>query len=146
MPQEYTIKEYYDMLRTLARVNEDFSSTPEEYARIVENPLRIPRPATFQSLKDRVLETGSLLPDHKNAGRKKIRISVQLRAEVLRRFEENPNLITRLCAMRLRISHQDIHTILSEQGLHPFHFTKVQQLIGPRDFNARIQFAQYFLN
>lgn len=143
---EYSLREYYDMFRALIRVNEDFSAAPDEYSRIVENPLRVPQPATFRTLRDRILKTGSLLPDHKSAGRKRTRISDQVRADVLRRFEENPQLSTRLCAVRLGIAHQDVHTILSEEGLHPFHFTKTQQLLGPRDYNLRVQFAQHFLN
>lgn len=84
------------MLRIMIRVNEDFSAAPGEYVKIVANLMRVPQPETFQTPRDQILKTSSLLPDHKSAGRKRMRISYQERADVLIRFEENLKLSTRL--------------------------------------------------
>lgn len=141
----YSIREYYDMLRALARVDENFREAPQEYVRIVEDPDRIPREETFRALRDRVLQTGNLLPDHGNAGRRRTRIPEDLRNRILEQFRLNPNLSTRLCAVRFELNHLDIHKILKEECLHPFHFKKVQHLVGQDDYNRRLVFAVDFL-
>lgn len=133
------------MLRALARVDENFAAAPEEYEMIVDDPERIPQAATFRALRERVLKTDSLLPDHSQAGRNRSRISEDVRAAVLEQFRLNPNLSTRLCAVRFGLNHQDIHEILKDEGLKPFHFTKVQHLTGPNDYRRRLVFARSFL-
>lgn len=62
--------------------------------------------------------------------------------EILRLLTNNPRLSTRLIGRRLGISHWSVWRVLKREGLHPFHFKKVQNLIDP-DYAARIVFCAW---
>lgn len=112
-----------------------------------ENPgQRVPGPITFRRLRDRLQRWGTLLPHQRNAGRPRTRIAEQLRQDILRAFDEDPNLSTRLCAVRFNINHQDVWKILNDAGRKPYKFQPVQHLLGFQDFVRRNRFAEDFLN
>ncbi|EFN61941.1 hypothetical protein EAG_01313, partial [Camponotus floridanus] len=48
--------------------------------------------------------------------------------EVLHAFEENPGNSIRHVANTLGVPRSTVHRILKENGLHPFHYQRVQQL------------------
>lgn len=61
--------------------------------------------------------------------------------DILRVFEENPCNSTRSVARRFNTSQHTVLKILHENGLHPFHFQRVQQLLA-RDERQRIYFCE----
>jgi len=65
---------------------------------------------------------------------------VNIDDRVLREFEENPSFSTRRVA-RLDITRNMVHRILQQNGLHPFHCQRVQQLL-PHDEKPRIYFCE----
>ncbi|XP_032689036.1 uncharacterized protein LOC116852618 [Odontomachus brunneus] len=64
--------------------------------------------------------------------------------EVLRIFENNPGSSVRRVAHALGISRTTVHRIIRQNGLHPYHYQRVQQLL-PRDAEQRICFCQGLL-
>jgi hypothetical protein len=70
--------------------------------------------------------------------------TVQFEEAVLDTFENNPSTSTRVVGRAMHAPHATVWRVLNEQLLHPFHLQKVHAL-GPADYPARIQFAQYFL-
>lgn len=61
--------------------------------------------------------------------------------EVLRAFEENPQNSIRRVAHALGIPRSMVHRILRNNGLHPFHYQRVQQLLA-RDEIQRVHFCE----
>jgi len=76
----------------------------------------------------RLRETGSVLPNHLRPGRGLHR-RVRDEEEVLREFERNPGNSIRRVADVLGVSRSTIHPILKENGLHPYHYQRLQQLL-----------------
>jgi len=66
---------------------------------------------------------------------------VNIDERVLREFEENPSFSIRRVAGILGITRDMMHRILKQNGLHPFHYQHVQQLL-PRDEVPRIYFSE----
>lgn len=69
-----------------------------------------------------------------------------MRQNVLNAFDEDQNLSFRLCAVRFGLNPQDVWRILKAAGRKPYRFQAVQHLLGQRDFDQRLRFAQDFLN
>jgi len=61
--------------------------------------------------------------------------------KILRALEENPQNSVRRLARMLDLSRHMVHCTLRQNGLHPFHFQRVQQLL-PRDQESRIDFCE----
>jgi len=66
---------------------------------------------------------------------------VNIDERVLREFEENPSFNIRRVARIFGITRDMVHRILKQNGLHPFHYQRVQQLL-PRDEESRINFCK----
>ena len=62
--------------------------------------------------------------------------------EILRMIANEPRLSSRLIARRLDVSHWSVWKILRKEGLHAFHFKKVQNLIEP-DYAGRVVFCAW---
>lgn len=62
--------------------------------------------------------------------------------EILRLIANDPRLSTRLIGRRLGLSHWSVWKVLKNEGLHAFHFRKVQNLIEP-DYAARVVFSSW---
>lgn len=134
------------MFRAFVQAGENFNAAPDQYRRNHPEAVRIPDEGIFMRLRNRLLQSGSLLPVHTNAGRRRTRLSQELKTAVIAQFDADPNLSTRLCAVRLGVqNHQDVHDILRASGRHPYHFQKVQHLVQERDYENRTFFARFFL-
>ena len=96
----------------------------------------------FKNLYDRLGETGSLRPKRNSEGRPKI-ITPEQEEEILVRVAENPEISTRRMAADTPVSKSSIGRIFNQEGLYPYHFTPVQNLLG-LDLPARLEFAQFF--
>jgi len=63
---------------------------------------------------------------------------------ILRAFEENPQNSVRRVSRALAIPQTTVHRVLRENGLHPYYFQRVQQLLA-RDEIQRIYFCEGIL-
>jgi len=108
---------------------------------------RIPNPNVFHRLINRVRTSGFVIPVRKNvgAGRDFIARTYENEEEVLRIAEENPSISIRAISREIGISKSTIRTILKENEMHAFHYSKVQQLL-PQDYARRITFCTWLLN
>ncbi|KAJ8918518.1 hypothetical protein NQ315_015225 [Exocentrus adspersus] len=95
----------------------------------------------FKNLYDRLGETGSFHHKRDSAGRPKTLNSEQ-EEEILVRVAENPELSTRRISMETGVSKSTVWKTLNKEGLHPYHFTPVQNLLQT-DFPARQDFAHF---
>lgn len=81
-------------------------------------------------------------------GRRIYGVPPNLEYSVLVQFAENPNLSTRVCALRLMLNINQcrlVHRILKANDLHPYHYQKVQALLL-RDFQGRIAFCTMIID
>lgn len=142
----FRLREYYNMFVALIQVGHDANAAPDRYAENNEDVERIPSPDTFVRLNNRLLQSGSLLPTGSNSGRRPTRITEELETAIIAQFDADPHLSTRVCAVRLGLAnHQDVHDVLKLNGRHPYHFQKVQHLVGERDYENRVDFATLYL-
>lgn len=131
--EEYTYMIYfYGMARGNARVAERL------YAERFPNRRHANR-RTITRCFLRAIETG-VLRVHENRDRALHR-HVNNDEQILRAFEENPQNTIRRVSRALGISRTTVHRVVQENGLHPFHFQRVQQLL-PRDEIQRIYFCE----
>lgn len=130
--EEYTYMIYfYGMARGNARVAERL------YAERFPNRRHASR-HTITRCFLRAIETGVVM--HENRDRV-LRRHVNNDEQILRAFEENPQNTIRRVSRALGIPRTTVHRVLQENGLHPFHFQRVQQLF-PRDEIQRIYFCE----
>jgi len=65
---------------------------------------------------------------------------------ILEEFEENPGTSVRRASNALNLSKYVVIRTLHENGLHPYHYRRVQQLL-PRDQEQRVHFCEgIFIN
>ena len=57
-----------------------------------------------------------------------------LEEQILNIVADDPETSTRVVAMQLDCSKDKVHRTLREDGQHPFHFRKVQELLGKWKF------------
>lgn len=69
-------------------------------------------------------------------------VSPEDEEDVLRMITEDPKLSVRLIANRLNLSKWTVWRILKREGLHPYHFRRVQDIIEP-DYAARSVFSSW---
>ncbi|EZA54488.1 hypothetical protein X777_05743, partial [Ooceraea biroi] len=63
---------------------------------------------------------------------------------VLDAFHENPGISVHRTALEFDLSRYEVHSILRQNELHPYHYQRVQQIL-PRDVEQRIYFCEGFL-
>lgn len=107
---------------------------------------RHPDHRVFTNLWNRLANGGPLVPGAvppPRQGRRIYGVDPELEFLVMAQFADNPNLSTRICAVRLGLRiHENrlIHRILKANGLYPYKYQKVQALLY-RDFQRRINFC-----
>lgn len=99
---------------------------------------RPPTARTFTNIHLRLREHGiQAAPNERSR-----LLSLEDEDEILRLIANNPRLSTRLIGRRLGISHWSVWQVLKNEGLHPYHFRKVQNLIQS-DYAARVVFCAW---
>uniref|UniRef100_A0A2A4JFB1 Uncharacterized protein n=1 Tax=Heliothis virescens TaxID=7102 RepID=A0A2A4JFB1_HELVI len=88
----------------------------------------------------RFREHGRFDPPPVNAGRPSH--SAKLEEEVLGFFRHHPLASTRDAARVFDVSDNYVWRLLNREGLHPYHFTRVQEL-QPADYAARLAFCSW---
>lgn len=73
-----------------------------------------------------------------------VRRDPDLEENILEEIARDPTASTRSIGRRLGVPNQTVHRILGAEGMHPFHFRKVQNLL-PTDYERRVAFCQEML-
>jgi len=137
---DYTAEEYTDMLIVYGAAGENARAAARLYAERFPGRERQPYYQTILRCVQRARETGMLMLNWRNAGAP-VRYNVQDEERILRVFEENPRNSVRRASRMLGLSRYVVHRVLRQNGLHPYHHRRVQQLL-PRDHEQRVYFCQ----
>lgn len=164
----YTAEEYYNMFACLTRTGRN-PNEPEEYQDEGPNPRRaaalyretyendpnvhrFPDHRVFQNLLQRLMNGGPLVPGQHmpvaRQGRRADGIPIELELLVMQQFLADPNLSTRVCALRLGLRKNEnkiVHRVLKAHGFHPYRYRKVQALLR-HDPGRRINFCEGMIN
>lgn len=136
----YSANEYCDMHLAYGEARKNAYEARRLYEQ--KFPQRtIPSEKTFRALDIRLRETGCLLPKKINSGRPRTETNEE---EILHEIEENPGVSTRQIARNMQINHSTVWRRINEQGLYPFHLTKVQAL-NEEDYPRRVNFCQWLI-
>ena len=125
---EFTPSEYVDMIITYGMAGENARAAARLYAVRFPGRERHPSFGTILRCIRRGRETGSLLLNHHNAGAP-MHHRVNVEERILRAFEENSGNSVRRVAHMLDVSRYVVHRTLRQNGLHPYHYQRVQQLL-----------------
>lgn len=134
------------MLVTLGQADWNYRNAVNLYAETFDDGRRLPDHRVFINLHNRLLRGEGLVPGlfmPPRQGRRIFGVDAELEFLVLRQFEENPNLSTRVCAIRLGLDKNQnrlVHRILKSHGMYPYKYQKVQALLLG-DYQRRIAFC-----
>lgn len=119
-------------------VNGQYNGNAAEAVRVYRRtyPNRpVPSRQLFEDIHLRLAERGiQELPNKRNR-----LVSPEEEEEVLRSITRDPRLSVRRIALQLELSKWTVWRILKREGLHPFHFRRVQDLREP-DYAIRADF------
>lgn len=137
MAVNYSPSEVADIVFIYGYANGNAAAAVREY-RIRFPTRRIPSAPTFASVFARLRTHGIRQPPNERAvvGRP------DMEEEIIEMIASDPRLSTRNIARRLGISHWSVWQVLRREGLRPFHFRRVQNLIEP-DYAARFVFCAW---
>ena len=138
--EQFTTREYTRVIMEYGRANKNARLAARLYAERYPE-LRHPSWATILRCVQRSEETGFILPNRERPGRRHVHLHVRIEERILREFERNPGTSVRRVAAALGICKHTVHRTLRENGLHPYHYRRVQQLL-PRNAEQRIWFCE----
>jgi len=139
----YTNAEMADMHYMYGRADGNALEATRLYSERFPNR-RVPNRKTFQSIHQRLRETGAL-KRRGGPGRPMTVRTAELEEEVLAMVDDDPGTSTRRMANTLHVSNGTIWNILRGYLLYPYHLQRVQALL-PDDFLPRITFCQWVLH
>ena len=135
---DYTAEEYTNMIILYGVAGENARAAARLYAERFPDRERHPDHKIILRCIQRARTMGVLTADRQNAGAP-INYRVDEEERILQVFEENPRSSVRRVARMLDLSRNVVHRVLRQNGLHPFYYQRVQQLL-PRDHEQRIYF------
>lgn len=135
---DYSAEEYTEMLIFYGEAGRSASGAAALYAERYPERERHPSHHVILGCVQRARETGCLMPRHHGAS---VRIPVRDEERVLRHFEENPGNSVRRAVRDLGLSRYVVHRTLRRNGLHAYHYQRVQQLVAG-DEEQRIYFCE----
>lgn len=135
----FTSSEYADMHYVYGFCSGNASESVREYIRRFPDR-RIPDRKTFIRVHQCLRENGRFPTNGRLVGN--FMQDVGLEEVVLERVSEDPRISTRTLAREFGVSQTFVSKLLRKEGLHPFHFKRVQKL-DPRDPPQRLQFCQW---
>jgi Transposase. len=139
----FTNIEYRDMLFIYGFANGNSRAAVREYALRFPNRQQ-PSRNTFAEVFRRCGETGSFRGLRIREGGQNAERWRHAPA-ILQAVREDPTTSTRRIGAALRIHHSTVHRVLKRSNLHPYHLSKVQNLL-PVDAEVRLQFCRWYLN
>lgn len=123
---EYSSQHIADIHFVYGLCNGSANRAVVEYARRFPNR-RTPNARTFVRIHLRLAENGI-----RRLGNERTRVlSLQDEHEILQMITQDPSLSIRRIANRLSLSKWAVWRILKREGLHPYHFRRVQEILEP---------------
>ena len=135
----YSNIEYCDMLLMYGEARQNATEARRLYHQQFPQR-RLPSDKTIQAVHVRIRETGCVLPKKTNSGRP--RDNQPDEEQILHQIEEDPGVSTREIAKNLHASQSKVCRRISEQGLYPYHLTKIHSL-NQEDYQRRVDFCQW---
>lgn len=143
------------MVQLYARANYDSHAARRLYAepdhleslrlRGILNP-QVPHARTIVAATQRLLDHGQFrTPAHAQGRGRPAVYTAELDEEIIEYFEQDPRRSTRMAAARFDVSQYYVWKVLNCEGLHPYHFRKVQ-VLHENDGPARVTFCQWLLD
>jgi len=136
---EYTTREYIDMVIAYGIAGENARMAARVYAERFPERERHPDHKVILRCIGRFYESGSVRINKNTEA--ELRIPAHVEERILQIFEENPGYSVRRVARILGVVKSTVHNILRRNGLHPYHYQQVQQLL-PRDAEQRNYFCE----
>ncbi|KAJ2940836.1 hypothetical protein O0L34_g10090 [Tuta absoluta] len=154
MANRFSDIEYHEMVRVYYdEANESVRETVRIYGqssveslrrRGVENPT-VPSRSTVSRAVNNWFEFRQFqVPPGFHARGGALAMDVELEEGIVEYFERNPRNSTREAARQFGVSHVSVWNVLRENGLHPFHYQKVQALYE-QDGPGRLEFSNWLL-
>lgn len=141
---EYTANEYAGMIGVLGNCTGNFNAAARLYSTRFPNR-RHPSYSVIRDADRRLRETGNINPaPDMNRGRPRLR-EPNLEENVLNMITENPQTSIRSISRNTGASKSVVHRIVKEDGLHPYHKTRVQNLLE-EDYPHRVAFCEWLLD
>lgn len=132
------------MLMVLGECQGMHNVAARRYAELYPNRARHPSPTVILAVAQRVHETGSVVPNKHDTGRYREARNLRNTEAVIRAVEQNPESSIRVIAREHNLSYSAVQTILKEEKLHAYHYTRVQQLQA-EDYDRRRIFCENFI-
>lgn len=136
--QQYSSAHIADIHFIYGFCNGNARAAVREYRRRFPNR-PTPNHQTFRDIHRRLAENGIRQP----VGERVREIPVYNEETVLNMIYRDPRLSTRRIAIRLGMSHWTVWRILKSEGLYPYHFRRVQNIISDPDYAARSVFSAW---
>lgn len=140
MPVIYSNEEYADMIFVYGYCNGSTTASVREYQRRYPNR-RLPDKQTFSRTFTTLRLTGAF--PKPNCERELMRRNNA--AEVLEVVENDPGVSTRRISLLTGQSRTAVQDTLRENGLHPYHYQPVQELL-PTDLPQRVRLCEWWSN
>src|ERR1044072_157460 len=118
----FTFVEQTDMLLTYGEVHQNGLAAVRRYREKYPNQ-RILNRKTFEAIKRRLRENGTLNPLRVNAGQQRIRQTANVEEEILDAVQSSLSTSTRRLSLRFDVSSTSLWRTLHEQQLYPYHVT-----------------------
>lgn len=139
MAFRYTNAQYCEMVRTLARCNDNVNaavrSYQEQFGITVSN-------GTMAAATQRLRDHGAFRPSM--VLERAVERDPGFEETVLDYFRNNPTASTRQAGRLFNCDHMVIWRILKDDDQHPYHYRRCQEL-NPHDYDPRVEFCEWFL-
>lgn len=139
----YSSNEYADIVILYGECNQNARRTALQYADLYPNR-RHPDHRTIIKVIQRLRDQGSYRTPMIDTGAPRHVRTPDTDDRILMIFNECPETSVREVSHRIGVSKSTIHRVMKGENFHPFHYTRVQQLL-PGDYQRRLEFAQWFL-
>lgn len=134
----YTCGQYAEMILLYGANNFNAAKASREYAERHPDDDEFPSNRVILDAVSRLQRTGSVMPNHREAGRPRIARAPENVERVLECAQNNPERGIRGMAAELNMSYYAVQKILKDDKWHDYHLTRVQNL-HPGDNLNRIR-------
>lgn len=144
MPRVYPARVYHELCQLNIAARGLPLLAAQMYEALHPGEERYPTWVTVRDAVERQRRTGNPVPAPPR-GRPPRPQAAENREIVLRCVEENPHISTREIQQQHGICHVTAHKIIRSARLHPYHYTRVQEL-NQLDLPGRLRFSQWLVN
>ncbi|KAL4718787.1 hypothetical protein ACJJTC_002899 [Scirpophaga incertulas] len=141
MAYQYSNVEYTEMVRMLARCDDNVSEACRQYAIRFPN-LRTPSHVTMLAATQRLRDYGQFRANTMRDSGRPPTHTVREQEDILDFFEIYPAASTNDAARRFNVTQYFAWSVIHGEGKYPFHFHRAQELTEP-DKPARAAFCNW---